>query len=323
MDVLQKEKKLIKLEKELNHLDDQDAISEIRKNIETYKNKVMTKLTAWDRVLLARHPKRPNAYDYIEHVFDDFIELHGDRGYEDDDAIIGGIALFNTIPVTVIAHKKGKTTHENIACNFGMAHPEGYRKALRLMKQAEKFNRPVITLIDTPGAYPGLGAEARGQGEAIARNLYEMSDLAVPIITFIIGEGGSGGALAIGVGNKVYMLENSIYSILSPEGYASILWKDAKRSKEAAEVMKLTSFDLAELQIINGVIKEPLGGAHHNPSVVYKGVRDKIEASLRFYHQMSHFEIRTERYTKYRNIGFYQRFNYENLQKDNVQEGVK
>ncbi len=313
MDVLQKEKKLKKLEEELNRLDDEKSIENIKQTIEAYKEKSMSNLTSWDRVLLARHQARPSASDYIENVFDEFIELHGDRGFEDDTAIIGGIAMLNGIPLTVIAHKKGRSTAENIACNFGMAHPEGYRKALRLMKQAEKFNRPIVTFIDTPGAYPGLGAEARGQGEAIARNLYEMSDIGVPIIAVVIGEGGSGGALAIGMGNQVFMLENSIYSILSPEGYASILWKDASKAKEAAEVMKLTSYDLEELDIIDGIIKEPLGGAHHQPEAVFDIMRQTLEVSLRRYHQMSHYEIKTERYAKYRNIGFFQRFNYDNL----------
>jgi acetyl-CoA carboxylase carboxyl transferase subunit alpha len=313
MDILQKEKKLKKLEEELYRLDDQAAIDEIKETINDYKIKAMSSLTSWDRVLLARHQQRPNAKAFIDNVFDDFIELHGDRSFADDRAIIGGIGMINNIPVTIIAQQKGTTTEENIACNFAMAHPEGYRKALRLMKQAEKFNRPIITFIDTPGAYPGIGAEARGQGEAIARNLYEMSDLGVPIIAIVIGEGGSGGALAIGMGNEVFMLENSIYSILSPEGYASILWKDSTKAKEAAEVMKLTSFDLEELGIIDGIIKEPLGGAHHDPIETFEEVKDTIIESLARYQNMSHFEIKTARYAKYRNIGFFQRFNYEHL----------
>ncbi|MFU8787362.1 MAG: acetyl-CoA carboxylase carboxyltransferase subunit alpha, partial [Candidatus Izemoplasmataceae bacterium] len=305
--------KLKKLEEELYRLDDQAAIDEIKETINDYKIKAMSSLTSWDRVLLARHQQRPNAKAFIDNVFDDFIELHGDRSFADDRAIIGGIGMINNIPVTIIAQQKGTTTEENIACNFAMAHPEGYRKALRLMKQAEKFNRPIITFIDTPGAYPGIGAEARGQGEAIARNLYEMSDLGVPIIAIVIGEGGSGGALAIGMGNEVFMLENSIYSILSPEGYASILWKDSTKAKEAAEVMKLTSFDLEELGIIDGIIKEPLGGAHHDPIETFEEVKDTIIESLARYQNMSHFEIKTARYAKYRNIGFFQRFNYEHL----------
>ena len=313
MDILQKEKKLQKLIDELERLDDQKAIEAIKLNIEDYKKKAMSKLTAWDRVLIARHPKRPTAKMFIQGVFNDFIELHGDRSYADDKAIIGGIGTIGGITVTVIAQQKGLTTEENIASNFAMAHPEGYRKSLRLMKQAEKFKRPIVTLIDTPGAYPGIGAEARGQGEAIAKNLYEMSDLGVPIVSVVLGEGGSGGALAIGMGNEVYMLENSIYSILSPEGYASILWKDASKSKEAAEVMKLTSYDLDDMGIIDGIIKEPLGGAHYDYKSTYEAVKETVYDSLKRLNRLSHFEVKTARYAKYRNIGFLQRFNYENL----------
>jgi len=313
MDILQKEKKLDSLINELQRLDDEQSIQAIKETIERYKNQSMKQISAWDRVLLARHQSRPNARTMIDHIFDDFIELHGDRAYEDDEAILGGVTYLGNTPITIIAQQKGRTTEENIQCNFAMPHPEGYRKALRLMKQAEKFNRPVITFIDTPGAYPGLGAEARGQGEAIAKNLFMMSDLKVPIITVVIGEGGSGGALAIGMGNKVFMLENSIYSILSPEGYASILWKDASRAKEAAEVMKLTAQDLLELNIIEGVIEEPLGGAHRDPEKVYKKVKEQLIESLKDYDYKSHYEIQQERYKKYREIGFFQRFNYENL----------
>ena len=214
------------------------------------------KLDEWDKVLEARKVQRPKALDYIENIFDDFMELHGDRLYGDDKAIIGGIGFLDDIPVTVIGEQKGKSTKENMERNFGMPNPEGYRKALRLMKQAEKFNRPIITFIDTPGAYPGLGAEERGQGEAIARNLLEMSRLEVPIICVVIGEGSSGGALAIGVGDKILMLENSIYSILSPEGFASILYKDSSLYKKAAKEMKITAKDLKELDIIDEIIKE-------------------------------------------------------------------
>lgn len=313
MDILQKEKKLDALINELHRLDDEAAIQSIKQNIENYKQKAMRSLSAWDRVLLARHQDRPNAKMVIEGVFDDFIELHGDRAYEDDKAIIGGIGLLNHQAITIIAQQKGKTTEENIACNFAMPHPEGYRKALRLMKQAEKFNRPIITIIDTPGAYPGLGAEARGQGAAIAKNLFTMSDLKVPIITLILGEGGSGGALAIGMGNQVLMLENSIYSILSPEGYASILWKDSSRSNEAAEAMKLTAYDLEEIGIIDDIISEPLGGAHRDKAQTFESIKNKLSEILDDYQAMSQFEIQQERYKKYRSIGFFQRFNYENL----------
>ncbi|MGL5694257.1 MAG: acetyl-CoA carboxylase carboxyl transferase subunit alpha, partial [Peptostreptococcaceae bacterium] len=204
----------------------------------------------WDKVNIARHKDRPNARFYIDNIFDEFIELHGDRNYRDDKAIIGGIARINNFNVTVIGINKGKTTKENIEANFGMVHPEGYKKSLRLMKQAEKFKRPVICFVDTPGAFCGVGAEERGQGQAIAQNLLEMSNLKTPIISVVIGEGGSGGALALAVGDKVYMMENSIYSILSPEGFASILWKDVSRSKEAALAMKITAQDLKSFNII-------------------------------------------------------------------------
>lgn len=219
----------------------------------------MAKKTAWDRVILARRADRPKALDYINSIFEDFIELHGDRNFADDKAIVGGIATFEGRPVTVIGEQKGKKAKENLERNFGMPNPEGYRKALRLMKQAEKFNRPIITFIDTPGAYPGMGAEERGQGEAIAKNMYEMSKLRVPIICIVIGEGSSGGALAIAVGDRIVMLENAIYSILSPEGFASILYKDASKAKEAAEDMKATAEDLKKFGIIDKIIKEPEG----------------------------------------------------------------
>ncbi len=313
MNILEKEKKLEALEKELVRLDDEDAIEEIRLKIADYKRRVMQNLDAWDRVLLARHKDRPTAREVVDNVFADFIELHGDRNYADDAAVMGGIGEIGGHVVTIIGQQKGKTTEENIRCNFAMAHPEGYRKALRLMRQAQKFRRPIITLIDTPGAFPGIGAEARGQSEAIARNLYEMSGFSVPIIAVVIGEGGSGGALAIGAGNQIFMLENSIYSILSPEGYASILWKDSSRAKEAAEVMKLTSYDLKELEIIDGIIPEPVGGAHREPNNVYRAIKSTLIQALARLGQQSPYEIRTGRYAKYRNIGFFQRFNYENL----------
>ena len=259
MDILAKERKLKELEKQLNKLGDSEAVEKIKREIIRYKEKEMTKLTAWDRVLLARHQLRPTAIDYINYMSSDFIELRGDRLYRDDKSIIAGIGTIDGQVFTIIAHQKGRSLEDNLERNFAMPHPEGYRKALRLMKQAEKFKRPIITIIDTPGAFPGIGAEERGQGHAIANNLFEMSQLTVPIISVVIGEGGSGGALALGFANKILMLENSIYSILSPEGYASILWKDASKAPEAAEVMKLTSYDLEEFNIIDGIIREPLG----------------------------------------------------------------
>ena len=224
---------------------------------EIYEN-----IKPWDRVQIARHPNRPTTLDYISSLFTDFFECHGDRTFGDDEAIVGGIAKFKGLPVTVIGHQRGKDTKENIRRNFGMPHPEGYRKALRLMKQADKFNRPIICFIDTKGAYPGKTAEERGQSEAIARNLFEMAGFTVPIVCIVIGEGGSGGALALGVGNHIYMLENSTYSVISPEGAASILWKDSGLAKKAAESMKITAPDLKKLGVIDDIIPEVKGGAH-------------------------------------------------------------
>lgn len=313
MDILAKEIKVRELEKSILELDSPEMIENLKKEINLYKENSMTNITAWDRVLLARHTERPTSKDFIKYIFSDFIELHGDRLFRDDKSIIAGIALLNNMPVTVIAQQKGRTIDENIERNFSMPHPEGYRKSLRLMKQAEKFNRPIITFIDTPGAYPGIGAEERGQGEAIARNLLVMSELTVPIISVIIGEGGSGGALALGVANKVIMLENSIYSILSPEGYASILWKDASLASKAAKAMKLTSYDLEELEIIDKIVKEPIGGAHFDKLMTFENTKKVIETELAGLLSLSRRKLKEERYLKYRNFGYFQRFNYENL----------
>lgn len=259
--------------------------------------------SAWDRVCLARLSSRPTTLDYIECIFDDFIELHGDRFYGDDKAIVGGIAKFKGIPVTVIGHQKGRNTKMKIERNFGMANPEGYRKALRLMKQAEKFKRPIITFIDTPGAFCGIGAEERGEAEAIARNLMEMSNLKVPVICIVIGEGSSGGALGIGVGNRIYMLENAVYSVLSPEGFSTILWKDSSRAKEAADIMKITAQDLKDLGIIDGIIKEAEGGAHNDKEETAKNIKECIENALNELKTKSEKELQEERYQKFRRIG--------------------
>ncbi|MCL2720766.1 MAG: acetyl-CoA carboxylase carboxyltransferase subunit alpha [Treponema sp.] len=236
--------------------------------------------SVWRQVELARHPDRPYAMDYITRIFDNFIELHGDRSFGDDPAIIGGIAFLNSRPVTIIANQKGRSLKENVWRNHGMANPEGYRKALRLAKQAEKFNRPVITFIDTAGAYPGLGAEERGIGEAIARNLRDFSQLQTPVICFIIGEGGSGGALGLCVGDKVYMLENAIYSVISPEGCASILLRDATKAKDAAAMLRITSNDLLDFKVINGIIPEPKDGAHTDPDGTAKVIKDILVKDL-------------------------------------------
>ena len=260
------------------------------------------KLTAWQRVELSRRKDRPVGSDYIDALFTDFVEFHGDRYFADDKAIIGGVARFHGMPVTVIAQAKGRNTKENIERNFGMPEPEGYRKALRLMKQAEKFARPVICLVDTPGAFCGLEAEERGQGEAIARNIYEMSGLKVPVVSIIIGEGGSGGALAMATADEVWMLENSIYSILSPEGFASILWKDSSKAKEAAEVMKLTAENLKAQGIVERVFAEPETYTVQNMDSVIMQINEEIEAFLMRYGSMSEQELIRHRYERFRNM---------------------
>ena len=260
------------------------------------------KLTAHDKVFLARHRKRPKVDDYFNALFTDFLEQKGDFLSSEDPSILGGIASFHGIPVTILGHRKGHDITENMKYRFGMPEPEGYRKALRLMKQAEKFGRPIITFIDTPGAYPGLEAEEHGQSNAIARNLAEMSALKVPVIAIVTGEGSSGGALAIGVANKVFMLENAVYSVLSPEGFASILWKDSGRAAEACDLMKLTAEDLYRFKVIDGIIPEPAGGAHRDPQAVYKAIEILIIKEFNRFKRMSPAEIARDRYDKFRNI---------------------
>ena len=260
-------------------------------------------MSSWDKVNTARHKERPTGEFYIKNIFTNFLELHGDRNFGDDSAIICGIGLIDKIPVTIISITKGSNTKENIERNFGMPKPEGYRKALRLMKQAEKFKRPVICFIDTPGAFCGVDAEERGQGEAIARNLMEMSRLKTPIVSVLMGEGGSGGALALAVADIVLMLEHSIYSILSPEGFASILWKDGGRAKEAAEVMKITAQDLIEYKVIDKIVKEPHGGAHKNPSRMALALKKEIIDELKSLQAKDTADILEKRYNKYRCIG--------------------
>lgn len=260
---------------------------------------------AWEKVEIARNPKRPTSLDYIKYVFDDFMELHGDRISKDDKSICCGLANIDNQNFTVIAEQKGRTTAENILRNFGMPNPESYRKSIRFMKQAEKFNRPIITFIDTKGAYPGVEAEEKGQGEAIAQSMLTLANLHVPVICFVIGEGSSGGALALGVGNKVYMLENAIYSILSPEGFASILWKDSKRAREAAEKMKLTSDDLVKFNVIDGIIKEPKKQEYDENFIkkVSSEIRKNIINDLKEFSKMSLDEIKEKRYEKFRRMG--------------------
>ena len=264
------------------------------------KNK--KEISAWEKVEIARNPKRKTSLEYIEKIFDEFIELYGDRNFKDDKAIICGLAKIDNTPFTIIAEQKGRTTKENIERNFGMPNPESYRKAIRFMKQAEKFKRPVITFIDTKGAYPGIEAEERGQGEAIAKSMFEMARLKVPVISIVIGEGSSGGALAIGVANKVFMLENAIYSILSPEGYSSILWKDPSRYKEAAEKMKLTAKDLYELNVIDKIIPEKNEISEENFSKTSEILKKEIIKEIKKSNKMTSEQIVEERYKKFRNI---------------------
>ena len=265
------------------------------------------KIKAYDRLVIARMVERPTTLDYIDKIFTNFFELHGDRCFKDDKSIVGGIGLLNGNPITIIGIQKGKDLKENMERNFGSPHPEGYRKALRLMKQAEKFNRPIICFVDTPGAYCGVGAEERGQGQAIAQNLMEMSRLKTPIISIITGEGGSGGALGLSVSDKVYMLKNSIYSILSPEGFATILWKDSSRTKEAAGVMKITALDLLSLGIIDNIIDEPIEGAHTNPSLVSDNIKRLINSDLNNLIDIKKQDLLQKRYNKFRQMGnFYE-----------------
>lgn len=307
-DDINKIKESIKQLKQLSNQSNIDLSCEIEKlemklrNIETTTPK---DLSAWDKVSISRDIKRPNAENYIKNICSLFIELHGDRLYKDDPSIIGGIGKIGDFEVTLIGHQKGKDINEQIKRNFGMPHPEGYRKALRLMKQAEKFNRPIITFIDTPGAFCGIEAEERGQGEAIAKNLLEMSSLKVPILSIVIGEGGSGGALGIGVSNEIAMLQNSVYSVISPEGLSSILFKDSSKSKDASEIMKLTSSDLKDLGIIDHIIEEPSGTAHSDLEAVSNDIKSYIINRLSFYKDFSKDEIVTHRYGKFRNIGVY------------------
>ncbi|QXM06603.1 acetyl-CoA carboxylase carboxyltransferase subunit alpha [Crassaminicella indica] len=308
------EKPIIELENKIKELENFAKENEVsldmelnilRDKLENIKKDAYTNLTPWQKVKLARMQGRPTTLDYIERIIPDFLELHGDRVYGDDAAIVGGIGTIEGIPVTVIGHQKGKDTKENIKRNFGMAHPEGYRKALRLMKQAEKFKRPIITFVDTPGAYCGLGAEERGQGEAIALNLFEMSGLKTPIINIVIGEGGSGGALALGIGDKVCMLQNSIYSVISPEGLSSILWKDATLAEKAADIMKLTAEDLLSFKVIDKIIEEPLGGVHKDIDFVAKGIKDYVLKEIPNLLKLDHDTLLNKRYEKIRKFGLY------------------
>ncbi|MEK5197537.1 acetyl-CoA carboxylase carboxyltransferase subunit alpha [Staphylococcus sp. FSL H8-0121] len=295
----------LKESQEKNDVDLQEEIDMLEASLERETKKVYTNLKPWDRVQIARLQERPTSLDYIPKIFDSFIELHGDRNFRDDPAMIGGIGYLNGKAVTVVGQQRGKDTKDNIYRNFGMAHPEGYRKALRLIKQAEKFNRPIFTFIDTKGAYPGKAAEERGQSESIATNLIEMASLKVPVIAIVIGEGGSGGALGIGIANRVLMLENSTYSVISPEGAAALLWKDSNLAKIAAETMKITANDLHQLNVIDDVIKEPLGGAHKEVEAQAQTIKKAFVAHLDELEKLNKDELAEDRFNKFRNIGSY------------------
>ena len=307
MSLAHMEKLIDQLKQKLLVLDETDIKNATLRNelmqlIADVHQEIYGSLEPGDKVYLARHPMRPNAKSYIEMLFSDFMEMHGDRLYGDDQSIIGGVGLFHEIPVTIIAQIKGKTLEDNMIHNFGMSHPEGYRKALRLAKQAEKFGRPIITFIDTPGAYPGIGAEERGQASAIATSLMTFMELKVPTIAIIIGEGGSGGALALGIADRVMMLEHSIYSVLSPEGFASILWKDVTRAKEAAKLMKLTSQDLYQFGVIDKVIAEPVGGIHTDVDFVMTRLKETLYKELKGLIHQDKNTLLQQRYEKYRNM---------------------
>lgn len=280
-----------------------DEISKLEEKSRSLTKSIFNKLDAWQTSKLARHPMRPYTLDYVDRIFTDFQQLHGDRAYADDAALVGGLARLDGLPVMVIGHQKGRDTKENIHRNFGMPRPEGYRKALRLMKMAERFRLPVITFIDTPGAYPGIGAEERNQSEAIARNLFEMADLKTPIICTVIGEGGSGGALAIGVGDRVMMLEYSTYSVISPEGCASILWKSADKAADAAEAMGITATKLKDAGLIDQIIREPLGSAHRDVDETARNIKQALVDSLETFEKMGLEKLLDERYKRLTSYG--------------------
>lgn len=300
---LQQQIEKVKQVEEKNNLDMSATIAELQEKFDNTQKEIYANLTGWQKVQISRHPERPYTLQYIELMCDDFIELHGDRTVGDDKAIVGGFGSINGQTVMIIGHQKGKNTKERQYRNFGMPNPEGYRKALRLMKMAEKFNKPVITLIDTPGAFPGLEAEERGQGEAIARNLLEMSVLKVPVICVIIGEGASGGALGIGIGDKVLMLENSWYSVISPENCSTILWKTWENKERAAEVLKLTSTEMLKNKLIDGIIKEPLGGAHQDPVAMASTLKKQLLKDLKALKEKNIDEVVNERVEKFCSMG--------------------
>jgi acetyl-CoA carboxylase carboxyl transferase subunit alpha len=312
---LEFEKPVVELETKIQELRDfaatsnlevGDEVSRLEKKAAKLRHEIYSNLTRWQRVQLARHPRRPYTLDYIQHLCPDFIELHGDRNFRDDPSIVGGLARLDGRAVLVVGHQKGRNTKENIHRNFGMSHPEGYRKALRLFQLAERFHLPVVTFVDTPGAYPGVGAEERGQSEAIARNLREMANLRVPIVSVVIGEGGSGGALALAVADRVFMMENAIYSVISPEGCAGILWKDKAKAPEAAEVLKLTASDVLGLGVIDGLVREPLGGAHRDGAEAARAVGATVSQALAELSETTEEDLLQNRLEKFGAMGVFE-----------------
>nr|MBN2278578.1 acetyl-CoA carboxylase carboxyltransferase subunit alpha [candidate division Zixibacteria bacterium] len=313
--ILDFEKPIVELEKKISDMRDfasganlelSGEIKLLEGKVEKMRHDIFTNLTRWQKVQLARHPRRPYCLDYINRMTTDFIELHGDRYFADDKALVGGFARIDGHQVMIIGQQKGRDTKQKLYRNFGMMHPEGYRKALRFFKMAEKFNKPIVILIDTPGAFPGIGAEERGQAEAIARNLREMAVLTVPIVIVIIGEGASGGALGIGIGDRIYMLEYAWYSVISPEACAAILWRDSSHASEAAEGLKLTSADNMELKVIDEVIKEPPGGAHNNHDLAAAAVKTKITSAILELEKLPADQLLKQRLEKFRRMGVYQ-----------------
>lgn len=311
---LEFEKPIAELEKKIEELtlftsnggiDLEEEILKLQKKSDQLLAEIYSKLSPWQKVQISRHANRPYTLDYIEAMLTDFIEMHGDRSFADDPAIVSGMARLDGIPVVVIGHQKGRTTKERVFRNFGQPNPEGYRKALRLMQFAEKFNRPLITFIDTQGAYPGIGAEERGQGESIARNLYIMSMLRVPIVAVVIGEGGSGGALALGVADRVMMLEHATYSVISPEGCAAILWNNGAKASEAAELLKLTAQDLFQMRVIDEVVEEPIGGAHRDPRRAAELLKEAFIRNLGEVKSMEPDDLVKLRYEKFRKLGMF------------------
>ena len=323
MNGLQFEKPITELEKKIEELrkfsvpqniDVTEEIRQLEERATRIKQEIYSNLTPWQRVQIARHPNRPFFLDYIKMIAEEFLELHGDRRFGDDKALVGGLAWISGHKILVLGHQKGRNTKENLMHNFGSAHPEGYRKALRLMKLADKFAFPIVTFIDTPGAYPGIGAEERGQAEAIAVNLREMIGLRVPIVVTVIGEGGSGGALGIGVGDRILIMQNSYYSVISPEGCSAILWKDRKRSEDAAAALKLTAQDLLELGIVDEIVGEPMGGAHRDPATAALNLKEAILRHLTELYRIPTQQLLLRRYEKFRNMGCYGTISQEGLQ---------